>query len=513
MLRMTSLLVAALTLPAVEGLPRPNVVIIYSDDQARSALGCYGQHALTPHADRLAREGVVGERYYATSPVCSPSRYCLLSGRYPSRSHLLQESDPVGSPLKIGWESGIAGEFGTLPAVMRDAGYATAMVGKWHQHGADLIGLPIKARLNEPDVQRILKENYQQAQATIMKSGFTWADGIYWENITFGHEAQNLTTWWLPVELRHHNPEWVTSCALRFLDEHHAQRPDQPFLLYIAPTIPHSPNPFDDLKTANPRVTPLGLLERAPGVAEARKALLQRCATAKLPEKAVESAWLDQQVGPILERLDTLGLTANTLVIYASDNGPPPGKFSTYELGARLPLIMRWPQGLPAGKRTAALASTIDLAPTIYAACSIPPPPSAVPDGRDLLPVLRGNAPGQHAIMLEVACCRAMIDEDGFKYMAVRQTPTIQAEVDAGAKYTWWGLKADGTEHHTYGADKAWPHYFDKDQLYDLEKDPQERNNLADQADQRYRIDALKAILTTISATLPHTFGEFTPGR
>lgn len=503
--------------------PRPpNVVVIYVDDQSRDSLGCYGGIAPTPRIDGLARDGVRCDRYYANSAVCCASRYALLSGRYASRSQRYLAWCRPGMPARLGWDASIMGEAGTLPQVMRAAGYATGMVGKWHQDwdGPQPGTMPAEAGFEGPATQALMRANYALACDAVRGSGFAWVDGLYWSNIDDGGKRA-----WMPRFHQFHNPEWTTAAALRFIDENK----ERPFLLYAAPTLAHSPRPMLSLLNANVRSSAAGALPADPEAGmPSRPEMLARIAQAGFPrrmsekdqrmhrweagpEGAATAMWIDASVGAILDRLDRHGLARDTLVVYSSDNGHHPGKFTAYEEGSHLPLVIRWPAGLPAGAASQVLASTVDLAPTIYAACGIQAPAEARLDGVDLLPALRGQAPGQATVYLENACSRAVVDSEGWKYLAVRIPPELQARAPAGAKLTQWGRVVDGKDQHTFGADKAYPHYFANDQLYQVNRDPEERNNLATDPACATRLATLKARLTTYSASLPHSFGEFRP--
>lgn len=501
--------------------PRPpNVVVIYVDDQSRDELGCYGGRAPTPRIDALGRDGVRCDRYYCNTAVCCASRYNLLSGRYASRSARLLRHIPAGTPASLGWQSSIVGEEGTLPLTLQRAGYATGMVGKWHQDrdGFQLQTLPPFSSLEAPETRSLMDANYRAAGSLVQSAGFAWSGALYWSNIDdAGRRA------WMPHWNQVHNPEWITAEARRFIRD---QR-DRPFFLYVAHTLPHSPRGVLSLINARTDETPAGpLRERPDSGMPARPEMLVRAGAAGFPfpmsdkdkrikrwqvgsDHAATAMWLDASVGAILDQLADCGLADDTLVVYSSDNGGPTAKFTAYEEGSRLPLLLRWPKGLPAGRACDALASTVDLVPTIYAACGIPPPAEARLDGTDLLPVLRGQAAGQQAIYLENACTRAVVDREGWKYLAVRLPPAARAEQDAGRQVSQWGRVLDGKDQLTFGAEKVYPHYFAADQLYQVDRDPEERSNLAGDPASADRLAALRSRLDAYSASLPHAFGEF----
>lgn len=489
---------AAVSAPA-EGKTRPNVIVIYTDDHDREWLGCYGGQAVTPHMDSLAREGMRFTRFYVASPVCTPSRYNVLAGRYASRSLRQQQSFPPGGPINIGWEAGVLNEK-ILPQVLQAGGYVTGLSGKWHvglyEEPEDL---PIDADPADPQVKKVLRENYEKTVRSIKRCGFDYVASAYGLNPGSGRDTP--PKFWLPKALQQHNMEWVTEGALKFIE----QNKERPFFLYVATTLPHAPSATDSLKS-DPRISALGYLDHVPRMEPSRQEILDR--TAGMDPKAVASVWLDAGVGMILKKLDELGLAENTAIFLASDNGRS-GKFAAYDGGARTILLARWKAGIPAGKVCDQLTSNVDLAPTILEICGIKPPADMKLDGQSLQPLLAGGQYRRESVFLEITTERAVVTDDGFKYIAVRFPPEIQKKVDAGEKYDHW-CRLIGKDSNTMGADTDFPHYFDQDQLYDLNADPQERRNLAKDAAYRDRLAAMKKLLREYSAGLPHQFGEFT---
>jgi arylsulfatase A-like enzyme len=500
-------LLAAACLPAQEARrERPNVVVFYVDDQSRDMVGCYGGGAPTPRIDALARDGVRFDGYYCSSAVCSPSRYSLLTGRYASRSPRVRAAQ--GEPANLQWQSSLVGEGDSLPRSLRSVGYATGLVGKFHQDSDSFTpaNMPAKAALRDAGVHDLLAANYAGGCEQVRSCGFSWVGGLYWTNLEFGkgHRSAEL----LPADARWHNPEWVTAEAVRFLDEHRSA----PFFLYIAHTIPHHPNPLKSLRDGDPCATPAGPLGQPPCTTmPPRQAVLERIAAAKLPTDgsraaaAASAVWLDDAVGAVLDHLDRLGLARDTLVVYSSDNGFPPGKFTPYEDGVRLPLLMRWPGRLPAGKAVAALASTVDLAPTLRAACGAPAPAGAAQDGVDLLPAAERGAPVRDHVFIENGFWRAVVSSEGWKYVAVRLPGKLEQRAAAKGE----PASPVGKDVATYGSDKVYPGYYDRDQLYDLGADRGEQRNRAADPAVAGRLAALRQELARVSRTLPHAFGEF----
>jgi arylsulfatase A-like enzyme len=265
-----------------------------------------------------------------------------------------------------------------------------------------------------------------------------------------------------------------------------------------------------DSLRADPRIAASGYLdEPSSGVQPSRTDVLKRVGEAGLPPRTAGVTWLDDGVGAVLAKLDSMGVADNTLVIMASDNGTR-GKFTCYDAGARMACLMRWPGVIPAGSVCTELVSNVDFAPTLYELAGVTVPPDAVVDGASLVPLLTGEGTYERPYLyLEITHERAIVSRDKFKYIAVRFPRNIQEKVDAGMPHTHWGLPMDDKVHHTYNAEKQYPAYFAADQLYNLADDPDEQRNLADNPAYADQVQRLKNLLTQVSQRLPHQFGEF----
>ena len=509
-------------MPAPDADAPPNVVFIYTDDQDQERVNCYGGDAvggvtpplpdrLTPNIDRLAREGVRFDRFYVSSPVCVPSRYAALTGRYASRSPRLHEASPPGEPVNLGFQPGIYGDPHNVARVLSDAGYATGMVGKWHQgitespHGGEerLVDIDPGVDGHDPDVARTMATNYETIVDAVESCGFDAARSVYRTN------PNNLN---VPRTMRHHNMDWVTQGAVEFIEAHQTE----PFFLYVAPTLTHGPWGLEQLGTDS-RSTPAGYLEEPPDVQPSRRDVLDRVRASGMIrgrrgdgfEVGADVAWLDDGVGAVLDRLDELGLAENTLVIFASDNGDLKGKGTCYERGARMPFIVRYPERVDPGATCDRLVSNVDIAPTIFDLAGVAPPSDYHIDGQSIRPLLTGEGTYEReSVFLEVNFMRAVVTEED-KYIAVRHPEEIQDEIEAGALYSHRGDRVE-FDHPGRFSDIDHPDYFDRDQLYDLTTDPDEQENLA--GDPRYadRFEALREAMAAYSETLPHSFGEFT---
>ncbi len=322
---------------------RPNVVLINCDDLGYGDLGCYGStRNQTPAIDRLASEGLRFDSFYMASPVCSPSRGAMLTGCYPPRIGFGSfDGLPVLFP---GQGIGLAGTEVTLATVLRDAGYRTQMIGKWHcgdqpgflptDHGFDhYFGLPYSNDM--PPVYLI--------RGT--------------ETIETDVNQETLT-------------ERYTEEAVQFIRGHK----DAPFFLYVPHSMPH---------------VPLFVSGRFRGKSEGG-----------LYGDVIET--IDWGAGQILDTLKELGLDSDTLVLFTSDNGPwyikgedggnatpwRAGKGTTYEGGMRVPCIVRWPGHIPAGLVSGEIATSMDIYPTFAHLAGLQVPQDRIIDGRNIWPIL-----------------------------------------------------------------------------------------------------------------------------
>ncbi|MDI1366383.1 MAG: sulfatase-like hydrolase/transferase [bacterium] len=325
----------------------PNFIVVLCDDLGYGDTSVYGPSAIkTPALERMAREGVVLTDYYAPANLCTPSRAGLLTGRYPVRTGLgyevIMQEDDRGLPLSEV----------TIGEALKPH-YATALIGKWHL-------------------------GHRGAAWPPTKHGFDQFFGI-----PYSHDMAPLALF----ETRAGSDEEIQSpvdfpqLQQRFFE--HAERfiddnKDRPFFLELALSAPHLPShPRDPFNTK----------------------------TAAGPYGAVV-AEIDSIMGRLMDKLRGLNLERDTLVIFTSDNGPwfegSPGGLRDrkggggYDGGLRVPFIAWRPGTLPAGKRTSAIASGVDLLPTFCAMAGLPPPKDVTLDGLDVTAVLKGGKASPH---------------------------------------------------------------------------------------------------------------------
>jgi len=347
---------------------KPNIVLINADDLYShfiSATSSYaapepptlsaiarGTASHTPNLNKLASEGAIFSSAYSSSSMCSPSRYSLLTGRYPSRGDYgtVKSRQQYGSGrtyVSVPWTY-LEGNDITenLPTALGECGYKSGAVGKWHlTQGVDY------------------NDAYGTATDSVKERGFDYADGIYVSNLnTCGTECDS----WGPS----HNLEWQTEKALAFMNATLAD--DDPFFLYFNPTPPHTPLVNIDLDTnPQPLYTPAGTLATAPDTEAycgAGCAMPERSAvwdksfgfSGKSRSDIAATVWVDYAVGVLYNFLESKGVLDNTLIVFTGDNGFAKG--SAMELGLSVPMIARG-DGIAAGSVVENLVSFTDVAP------------------------------------------------------------------------------------------------------------------------------------------------------
>ncbi len=477
---------------------RPNIVWFITDDTGDCMLGYAGGNVLTPNIDRIAHEGVVATQYHCSAPACTPSRWSYIRGQYPGRcvSSRFMDEKEEGRPYNLGFNVDILPGQPNIAAVFRDAGYATGFTGKWHT------GTP-RGKFNghkfhpdddptNPEVARKLREDYTAMQEQIRGVGFDYAEAVAWGN-TDNRPLKRL---------QYHNLEWHTEAALNFIEQ--SAQGDKPFFLNMATTTMHGPHHVRSLETDG-RETEVGLLDKMPDVQPPRQSVLDRLEKADLPvdHLTAGSLWMDDAFGAVMQRVEDLGLADNTIFIWSTDHGmgTRSSKFTCYQGGVRIPYCMKWDGHITPGFTTDALMQNVDFLPTLCAAAGIDIPEGVDPDGLNRWPQLTGKAGNDREdLYFEWGYTRAVRTQK-YKYIAFRHTPEQIA--DMKAKPDGYAMSMSGKYNPDYPMHMH-PHYFDPDQLYDLENDPDEKINLADKPEYA---DTLAEMKKRLKAFLD-TFGD-----
>ena len=350
-------------------MTRPNIALIIADDVPRNMLGAYGaEHGLSPHLDQLARDGLIFERAYTTAPLCTPSRFSLLTGRYASNASSIVSHRPWNL---VGFNTFLTGTEPTIAHRLQRAGYATCFVGKYH------LGFPL------PKTQRRGRNAWGGSGR-----GLSYSDIVDVVR-TYGGFAEIPAVWGGNKQTAQspHNPEWMAAMAAQFVQRATAAADKKPFFLYFAGTVPHSPFSLPASLEVNVTRTPAGAVSFEPTWQARRHAVLRRLVNAALvckdyrqchgrggkplPEGGVEGAtyegaqfrttsigykrplsltdpwldgqwlynepnfeqgrlarlfvaglaWLDDSIGTVLDALRHNGVEGNTIVAYTADHG------------------------------------------------------------------------------------------------------------------------------------------------------------------------------------------------
>lgn len=443
---------------------QPNIVLFVADDLGYGETGCQGNPEIpTPHIDSLARDGVRFTAGYVTASYCSPSRAALMMGRYQTRFGY--EFNPVGienEDPRVGLPPGEL----TLADLLRRAGYATALIGKWHlggtstahprRHGFDeFFGFLHEGHFYVPPPWRGVTTMLRRRALPDGGTGRWLAPdgGLIWST----HMGQDEPPYDTgnpilrdsqPTTETLHLTDAFTREAIDFIDRRHSQ----PFLLWLSYNAVHSPLQGDDR-----------WMRQFASIDDVHRRIF-----------AAMLGHLDESVGQVLAKLDREGLTDRTLVFFLSDNGGPTreltssnaplrgGKGDVYEGGLRVPFLLRWPGRVPSGVAYDAPVISTDIFATVLAAAAVTPPARPARDGVDLLPFLRGERTGvPHPTLFWRMGNRAALRDGNWKLLR---------------------------------------HRPDRWELYDLAEDPAEQTDLAERRPEQ--LAALKETWTRLDAEM-----------
>lgn len=357
---------------SVTAADKPNILFILTDDQGYGDLGCFGStNIMTPNIDRLCAEGMKFTSFYVHNR-CSPTRAAFMTGCH---AHRVGVENVVYRQEKIGLNTDEI----TVAEVLKRAGYATGIVGKWH--------------LGEWDDFNPVHHGFDSFYG-FMECDDKKTSAIY-RNKQIVEMVKQKTN-------GIHSPK-LLAAGIEFIQRHR----DKPFFLFYSSPLPHTKwLPLARFKGSSKQGTYGDVVQE-----------------------------IDWQVGELLETLDELDLTDNTLVVFASDNGPQlnvegygssgilrDGKWTNFEGGIRVPCIMRWPEVIPAGSVNDEITAIIDMLPTFCSITEVAQPADRVIDGRSILPYMRGeqlDAPIHDSFIVPGATIR----QGGWKLLVKGQKP------------------------------------------------------------------------------------------
>ncbi len=424
----------------------PNLLFVFSDQQRYSALGANGNRVIqTPTLDGLAGGGMTCDNMFSNHPLCSPYRAMLLSGRYAWQN------------LVIDNEYRLRRDIPTLPGTLRDHSYHTGQVGTWHlgngpYRDEDRYGLDYLASLS---------------------MGKNYTDGSYSENEL---EPRVIEGW---------TPKVETDLAINFMERHANTQSGNPFALFVSWRPPHWP--YEDYPEKYAIYDPADV--DLPGNVPKQMGDFAR---REIADYYGCCTGLDTQMARLLEVLDRLGLSEETIVCYTSDHGDHlsshgygkprdswmhpsmrASKATPYEESIHVPFIVRWPGATPAGTRSDAFFGAIDLMPTLLGACGVPLPEGI--QGRDVSSVWRGESAPADTVLTPGA------SESVYLQNMAHGWPNRDAWVGR-----WRGVR---TERWTYA---RWYGNEYGPWLFDRVNDPLEMINLAESAESRPVVEEME---------------------
>ncbi len=426
--------------PAEEA-ERPNIVLVMTDDQGYGDFGFTGNPVLqTPHLDALAAQSAQVERFYV-SPVCTPTRASLMTGRYNYRTRAIDTY--IGRAM-------MEPEEVTIAEMLRDAGYATGIFGKWHLGDA----YPMRA-MDQGFEESLVHRGGGIGQPSDPPGG----EGKYTDAVLFRNGRREETTGYCT--------DVYFDAAFDFMER--AAGEGRPFFAYVPTNAPHGP--FHDVpEDWLEHYRRVDLSAALPDPDRAGEQVLDR-----LARSYAMISNIDDNVGRLMARLDELDLAENTLVVFLVDNGPDRDRYNAglrgrkgtvFEGGIRSPLLARWPARLPAGGDAVdRIAAHIDITPTLLDAAGVEPPGGLHLDGRSLLDLLAG---------------------DGESDTAAWPDRTLYFQFHRGDEPTAFRSFAAVGQHHKLvhpspRGEGDWNGELNLE-LYDLEADPGETRNLIDEA-------------------------------
>lgn len=416
---------------------RPNVILIMTDDQGYGDFGITGNPILrTPNIDAMAARSGAMKNFYV-HPVCAPTRACLMTGRYNYRTRVVDTW--VGRAM-------MEPEEVTIAELLRDAGYATGIFGKWHLGDC----YPMRP-MDQGFEQSLIHRGGGIGQPPDPPGG----EGKYTNPILFENGKQIQCHGYCTDIFFDRAMNWIEQCR----DE------KRNFFAYIPTNAPHGP--FHDVPQEQLDYYKQQDLSNQNFPQDVGHPLPEKCNEDVRARIFAMIANIDENVGRLFEKLDDLRLTRDTIVIFMVDNGPDGRRYvagmagakaGVHEGGIRSPFFVQWPDVVPAGHTSDRIAAHIDVAPTLLEACGVPQPPGSKLDGRSLLPLLKGEKVHWPDRTLFIQSHRGDVP--------------VRYHHFAARSQRWKLLHASGFGKESFVGRANF-------ELYDMENDPLEEHNLA----------------------------------
>ena len=450
-----------------EAKSRPNLIVVMTDDQGYGDYGFMGNPVLqTPHLDSMAARSAQMSQFYV-SPVCSPTRASLMTGRYNYRTRVVDTwiGRSMMEPSEV-----------TLAEILRDAGYATGLFGKWH------LGDNYPLRPQDQGFEEVLMH---RGGGIGQPSDPPKGEGQYTDPVLFHNGAKTQTDGYVTDVIFERALDWIRARSQQ----------ETPFFAYIPTNAPHAPfhdvpdsllAVYQEMDLGNDQFPQDGY--PLPDEADPdRRARIYSMITN-----------IDQNIGRLFEGLREMGLTENTLVVFLGDNGPNGRRYvgglrgrkaSVYEGGVRTPFLMHWPGTLSGDRVSSRPAAHIDVLPTVLEALDVPAPEGRRLDGRSFWPQISGESATWTRRPIVIQSHRGDVPTRYHQFMVRRGR--------------WKLVHPSGFGRNDFEGEPDL-------ELYDLEADPSERNDLS--ASRPEVVDELRAAYNRwfddVSTTRPGNYGK-----
>lgn len=515
---------------------KPNIIFIMTDDQSSIVplenekevqsrpFGFNGDNEVhTPIIDSLAKGGMIFTNAYVSSSVCSPSRYSMLTGRYASRSKgkVFMKQHPMGTMTRVENNTELEHDQENLPKLLQTLGYKTGFVGKSHIMEHDKLlqrkkwvknGFKEFEKDSDPKNEKVSEaaaHNHKVWINIIKEFGFDYANAVYGGNLK---EIYNDS-------LNVHNVEWKNKAALDFIETNK----DSPFFLYYSETIPHGPAPWIKKNgkyihglDANPKFTGEGYIEEPYSYLPSRQEIKDEITSLGKDPNHAWLLWFDYAVGALVQKLKDEGIYNNTIIVITSDHGSYNyGKTTLYEGGVKVPLLVHWPDGIKSNSVYDEQVQNIDFTPTFLDLAGFDFNKDNIPfDGVSLKEVLSGSIKPVHDYLyFELGYARAVATKE-WKYISVRYDPEKEQKIQKGEMFNGFQDRKTPLPYYTrnshlgYHSSRHNPLYFQRDQLFDLVNDSNEKTNLY--SENHKEVKKLKSLLTKTLKSFPNRpYGEF----
>ncbi|MCG8581740.1 MAG: sulfatase-like hydrolase/transferase [Bacteroidales bacterium] len=519
-------LVSLAVLPGFAQKQQPNIIFFIADDMTRDMFNFLPEgdgKNLTPNLDKLANEGTILMGQHVSATVCTPSRFNVLTGKYASRANnpkVLKQVKKNDGQRIVEWNTHIMPGEPNLANLLKEAGYRTGAVGKNHVYEVEgWKDVPLTADASSKKVMKQQLANYKATQKAYHACGYDFAEGLYYENPDFNG----------PRALAVHNLDWSAEAALNFINK----TGNQPFFLYFATTLPHGPLKAERAWNADRTIVPTGKLDKAPDVLPDQTTIPKRLKEAgkKLNDRLANLLWMDDALGALIDGLKTNGVYDNTIIFFFNDHGQF-AKGTVYQGATSNPSIVWQSKGFKAGHINNTLVSNVDFTPTILDLASEQYDKDAF-DGQSFANVLKGHqAEARESLYFEIGYSRG-VRKGKYKYLAVRYPKWVkeltaeerkQILEDYNKKLSIRGKGPNNSDptkpfghvqiipgggDAEFPATKRYPYYADADQLYDLEADPNEQQNLYALPEYQEVLKEMQEELKKHIQSIPGSFGEF----